>query len=216
MEVSVEKIEVYNRYCKHYDLISKSCYSARKNIEHALSDDFLPYVISALIVFDMQRQMGRGLRAKFDKSAGGFATRLSNTLIKNKDKLISLGDFSMSTINLDEQGKIIQHVYQDLAVSSSLAEQDKDFHVGATKILHFIHPELFPIVDSNSATVLRDEFGIKYARSGQLGYSKDRYILAMKSIQSFVLENATLHELERGTPITRIFDKLAFVQGAEL
>jgi hypothetical protein len=187
-------------------------------MNHALSDDYFPYIISALIVFDMQRQMGKGLKAKFDKSAHGFAAKLSKALEANKEILFSLENISIDSNYLSNHEENIKKVYQDMAVDLKLAEQDKEFHVGATKILHFVHPELFPIVDSNSAAILRDEFRINYARSGQPGYSSDKYFESMQSIGEYVRKTGrpTLQELEPGTPITRIFDKLAFVKGAEL
>lgn len=218
MEVSSLGIEKYNHLCLHYNLIARSCYSCRLNMAHALSDDFFPYIISALIVFDMQRQMGRGLKQKYDKNENGFATRLGNVITRNRTIFFELESQSIDTIDLRQHKKSISTLYDNFALKGNLDNQDHAFDVGATKILHFIHPSLFPIIDSNSAGVLRDEFDIDYNNTGSPGYSYQRYINSMKEIQCFVNRHGkeSLQSLDPVSPITRIFDKLAFVEGAGL
>lgn len=216
MEATSENIQKYNRLCRHYDIIATSCYSARQHMAHALSDDYFPNIISALIVFDMQRQMGSGLASKYEKSSNGFATRLGEVLESQAQTFYKLEMESINNIDCDKYKNDIYSVYDALACNGVLAEGEKSFHVGATKILHFIHPNLFPIVDSNSAAVLRDKFDISYKKTGQLDYTKDKYVASMKKIQEYILGMGVerFQLLEPGTPLTRIFDKLAFVQGS--
>jgi hypothetical protein len=90
--------------------------------------------------------------------------------------------------------------------------------VGATKILHFLNPELFMIVDANAAQALKGAPGIPYRAETQPGYSGERYIRALsevkKRIHAYGIER--FRSLEPGTPALRILDKLAFVYGAGL
>lgn len=216
MEATSVNIQKYNRLCRHYEIVANSCYSARLHMAHALSDDYFPSVISALIVFDMQRQMGSGLASKYDKSSNGFAARLGKVLESQAQTLYKLEMESIHNIDFAKYQNDIHAVYEALACNGVLAESEKSFHVGATKILHFIHPNLFPIVDSNSAAVLRDKFYISYKKTGQPDYTKEKYISSMKKIQEYILGFGVdrFQLLEPGTPLTRIFDKLAFVHGS--
>ena len=218
MEVTSANIEKYNFLCLHYDVVARSCYSYRRNMAHALSDDYFPYLISALIVFDMQRKMGKGLRQKYDREGNGFASRLSNIIYRNRDSFFSLELLSIDAIDISIYEEIISNLYSDFAVDGALDSQGHAFDVGATKLLHFIHPSLFPIIDSNSAKVLRVNFEVDYNNSSRPGYSSAKYLDSMRAIQRFINAHgkSSLEGLEHGTPITRIFDKLAFVEGAGL
>ena len=91
----------------------------------------------------------------------------------------------------------------------------KEFNVGATKILHFINPYLFPIVDSNAAKTLRSLFGLPYKNTTQPGYSDEMYLKSIIAIKA-ALSNygyVEFQSLEPETPVMRIFDKLTFAYG---
>ena len=91
----------------------------------------------------------------------------------------------------------------------------KGIHAGATKILHLINPELFPIVDSNAAKTLRELFGLPYKNNIQPGYSVDLYLKSIVTIKEAVekYDFREFQALETKTPIMRIFDKLTFTFG---
>ena len=218
MDVSSSCIEKYNSLCLHYEIIANSCYSNRRNMTHAISHEYRPYIIAALIVFDMQRKMGQGLAEKYSKEMNGFASSLDQVINHSKDLLLELEAKSIDNIDLEQHRETILDLYENFASNGNLDSQGHAFDVGATKILHFLHPALFPIVDSNSARVLREEFHVSYKHSGQPGYTGQRYIESMQSIQSFIRAqgNESLKLLEPNSPLTRIFDKLAFVAGAGL
>ena len=215
MNVSSTAIEKYNKMYMHYEVIARDCYSSRRNMAHALSDDFFPHIISALIAFGMQYQMGPGTEQKYNKNLNGFASRLSNALKVNSAAFLELELLSIESIDFAQFEDSIKTLYTALAINANLDDNGNDFHVGTTKVLHFIHPALFPIIDSKSSQVLRDEFGVVYRKSTQPGYSDERFIDSMKAIKDLVNLHGTqsIQALEPYSPITRIFDKLAFVNG---
>jgi hypothetical protein len=121
---------------------------------------------------------------------------------------------SLCEVDISAQSKRIVTAYDQLAIGGAdgLHETHKEFHVGATKILHFLNPELFMIIDSNVARVLRAVFGIPYRASTQPGYSGKRYVRSLLEVKKGILAYGVgrFAALEPGTPIMRVFDKIAF------
>ena len=89
------------------------------------------------------------------------------------------------------------------------------FHVGATKILHFSAPDLFPIVDSYAASVFKTEFGIDYKATTLPGYSSEKYLKVMEHARAQIRTYGKdeFIALESGTPLMRLFDKIVFAHG---
>jgi hypothetical protein len=98
-----------------------------------------------------------------------------------------------------------------------LHEKGKAFPVGATKILHFLNPRLFIIVDSNAAKAFKRAPNLRFKNSTQSGYSGDFYVECMRHAQEDIREygSENFQALERDVPITRIYDKLTFITGSE-
>ncbi len=71
-----DKIKRYNQLCVHYNLVAKGVYVARAPMNDFFGTDFLPYIVAALISFDLGRMMGKGLENKYDINHNGFARRL--------------------------------------------------------------------------------------------------------------------------------------------
>ena len=164
--------------------------------------------------------MGSGLVLKYDVSAGGFAARLDGKLAQVRPLLDPLIHHDLFQIDLGAHSRDIVRAYNVLAADGEggLHEQGKSFHVGATKILHFLNPELFMIVDANAAQALKVEMGIPYRSGTQPGYSGERYVEAMTEVKRWIGDHGIerFRSLEPGTPALRIFDKLAFTYGAGL
>ena len=164
--------------------------------------------------------MGSGLVLKYDVSAGGFAARLDGKLAQVRPLLDPLVHHDLFRIDLSAHSRDIVGAYNVLAANGEggLHEQGKSFHVGATKILHFLNPELFMIVDANTAQALKVEMSIPYRSGTQPGYSGERYVDALSEVKrrlrGYGIER--FRSLEPGTPTLRILDKLAFVYGASL
>ena len=130
-------------------------------------------------------------------------------------------DFDLTQINLQQHKHAIIKAYEILSANSNHAlneDSSKHFHVGTTKILHFLNPSLFIIVDSNAARTYREAHNVQFRKGTHPGYSSERYVECMEFAQQDMLTYGTerFEALDPGTPITRIYDKLTFVSGDEL
>lgn len=215
-----EKIDRFNKLGVHYNIVANHVYEKRKSFPDLFGADYLPYLVAALISFDMERMMGQGAEKKYDVTAGGFATTLRKKLSVIKPKIEHLTKISLVDVDLKRETENIESAYDELAAGGAegLNQRKKgdDFHVGATKILHFLNPELFLIVDSNAAWAFRDSHGVTYRNTTQPGYSSARYMKCMEfakaDIKSFGVKEFCA--LEPGMPMARIYDKLTFATGS--
>jgi len=157
--------------------------------------------------------MGEGLLQKYDINAGGFATKLHQKLQQIKQHLYSIIDSNIIDTDIDLYAIAIMHSYSILANKGHEGfDLNRDFHVGATKILHFLNPELFMIIDANIARTLRNYFEIPYRNTPQPGYSGELYVRSLKVVKDLIVEygERNFRSLENQSPIMRIFDKIAF------
>lgn len=211
------KIAQYNRFCVHYNLVADGIYRELHRSKAPLSQAYEPFLIAALIAFDMGRMMGEGIVQKYDPKADGFATRLHAKLQQVESKLAPVIHTGMLGSKLKEVSSPIREAYDILAAGGQdgLHTQGKDFHVGATKLLHFLNPEMFLIIDRNSALALR-EVGIPYTNTTQPGYSSERYVQSLTAAKDMIEEYGAkqFRSLEDGTPLMRVFDKIAYAHSA--
>ena len=209
-ETPAASLAHYNRIGLHYNLVADSVYKKLMELKNPFDPQFEPYLIAALLSFDMGAKMGA---SPFDR----FASRLRRGLSEIKEILNPIIHASLKDVDLEEIGPAVISVYDVLARSGEnrMAERDQKFHVGATKVLHFMNPALFLIVDSNVRTVLRQQFGIPYSSTTQPGYTSGRYLEALKRVKAAITVYGfdRLLALEPETPALRIFDKIAFVNG---
>ena len=61
-----EKISRYNQLCVHYNLVADGVFKARASFNDIFGTNYLPYIVAALISFDLERMMGKGLENKYD------------------------------------------------------------------------------------------------------------------------------------------------------
>lgn len=213
-----EKIDRFNKLGVHYNVVVNHVYDERRSFPDLFDADYLPYLVAALISFEMERMMGQGAERKYDVTAGGFATILHRKLTVIKSKIEHLTKISLVDVDLEEERENIESAYRELSAGGlgGLNQRGDDFHVGATKILHFLNPELFLIVDSNAARAFRTSHGVTYQNTTQPGYSSAKYMkcmeLAKADIKSFGVKEFCA--LEPGIPIARIYDKLTFATGS--
>jgi len=211
-----DKLWVYNRTCLHYDLVAREVYAARK--EGVFQEGFLPYLVAGLIVFDLGRQMGKGGEQRYLPEEGGFALRLKGALKRVRPHLEPLLEADLAGVNLEEAAGRVEVAYEDLSADGSegLHADGKHFHVGATKLLHFLNPELFIIIDGNTARAFGEHYEIDFGSGPQTKYTFAKYLdclsLAQNEMRHF---GAGFGKLEPGTPAARVFDKVAFVAGME-
>jgi hypothetical protein len=214
-----EKIDRFNKLGVHYNIVSNYVYYKRKLLDDLFDTDYLPYLVAALISFDLERMMGKGAERKYDIMAGGFATLLHEKLCNIKSKIYHLNDVNIVNIDLKKEMGNIENAYNELCVGGkgSLNQKGGEFHVGATKILHFINPELFLIVDSNAARAFKACHGINYRNTTQPGYTSEKYISCMAFAKADIIAfgQKDFCALDPGTPMARIYDKLTFATGSD-
>ena len=213
------KVRLYDKLNLHYNIVAQAVYSARGRAGSPFGDEFLRYLVAALISFDMGRMMGKGARRRYLPEEGGFAARLRSKLTELEPVLSPVATCSLAESDIREVSKNVSHAYSVLALGgpSSLNENQDDFHVGASKILHFVNPDMFLIVDSNAATAYREVHRVDFRKSTQPGYSCQRYLACLDEGQKDILAYGlgAFRALDPATPIARIYDKLAFVTGQE-
>ena len=225
------KIAHFNAIGVHYEAVYHYVINRRNETHGIYTDDFIDDIVAGLISFDMQRMMGN---SKFlydgDKS---WASRLKRLLDKNKKALQDLQPYSLPEVDLKKtliQKKII-NLFNDLSQSGPLglnradSKSNRRFPVGASKIMHFLVPDLFIIVDSNCRRELSRFYRIRKNRKldGQL------YVESMglfqKELQNWAQENndPDFYKLrnidpsykrfygKQTTPLPRILDKCVFV-----
>jgi len=213
------KIERFNHVGLHYNLVANQIYEKRfAGDTDPFAESFLPYVIAGLIAFDMGRMMGD---KPYEINANCFASRLNRKLQNLISELKPLINTALTEINLQKYRAHILEAYNALSALGNGAlhmDSKKSFHVGATKILHFLNPKLFIIVDRNAARAFRLAHKMPFRNTTQPGYSAERYIDCMLYAQRDILEYGLdkFKALEPCSPITRIYDKLTFVTGYDL
>ncbi|MDY6971469.1 MAG: hypothetical protein SV775_03970 [Thermodesulfobacteriota bacterium] len=211
-----QRLNRFNKYCLHYNLVAQAAYEQLKTGVEPFSKEYRPFIIAALISFDMGRMMGAGVEQKYNPDQGGFASKLDNKMKAIQSDIEPLCTMSIANAEIEGVSKLIKKNYATLAEKGvdGLHSGGKEFHVGATKILHFINPYLFPIVDSNASKTLRTLFGLPYKNSTQPGYSAELYVKSIIVIKK-ALSKYDFHKfqsLEPETPMMSIFDKLTFAQ----
>ncbi len=216
LENAATKIARFNDEGLHYNLVADGIYKMHGCISDPFNRSFLPYLVAGLIAFDIGRMMGTR-RYAIDK--GRFASRLNAKLQEIKPLLEPFVKTSLVQIDLREHRDAIMKAYEVLSARGTGAlneDPTKCFYVGATKVLHFLNPELFVIVDSKASRTFKQVQRLPYKNTAQPGYSADRYVkcmqLAQKDILTYGLER--FQALEPNTPVTRIYDKLTFVTGS--
>ncbi len=209
------KITEFDRIGLHYNLVAQAVDEERKKHADPFDESFLRCIIAMLISFDMGRMMGK-VEEAYSFEEGGFGLRLKLKLEKIAPSLERLRGLSISDIDLKEHERSILRVYSELSGDGEgalnqrkLKETNGRFHVGAAKTLHFLNPGLFIIVDSYAAKAFQ------MAHRVNPGYSSRKYLQRMECAQSDIRNygESRFQELERGTPMTRIYDKLTFMTG---
>lgn len=217
LDNAANDIASFNEIGLHYEIISKAVHEERNRLAAPFSLEFIRYITAGLISFDMGRLMGTA-KYSFDR---GFASRLNDKLQEIRPLVEPLTSLSLPKADLNGLGDNIKHSYRILASRGDGAldsNPNKAFHVGATKILHFLNPELFIIIDSNAARVFRKYWNLPFRKSTQPGYTPELYLECMKKVQSEIIGYGVeeFRNLELDTPVTRIFDKVTFVIGSML
>jgi len=209
-------VATYNAQCLHYNLIAEGVYRARRRIGDPLSPEFEPYIIAGLMGFDMGRTMGKGEVYSLEAGFGGRLHGCLNSVQADLKQLSRAGNLLVA--DLAKYGSVVERVYAVLASAGTLGA-GKNFHVGATKVLHWLFPDLLVMVDQNVARAFRHYLAVKFKDTTQPGYCCQKYVecpqKAQEEICRFGPSRFTTLD-QTGTPVARIFDKIAFIRGANL
>ena len=81
---ALDKINQFNKLGLHYNLVADAVYKFRKTLPDPFVSEYMPYLIAALVSFDMVRMMGPDAKSRYDKKAGGFASLFETKLNANK------------------------------------------------------------------------------------------------------------------------------------
>lgn len=213
------KIQRFNTTSYHYNFAAERIYLYRKQCPDPFGTDYLPYIVAGLISFDIGRMMGEGAEQKYDISMDGFATKLFNKLQRSKSFVGHLADSSILDIDINRETDSIKQTYDILSGKGKdglHSNIEKSFHVGATKILHFLNPKFFIIIDSNATRAFRESHNVPYKNTTQPGYTAELYVECMQHVQQDIKDFGVnnFQNLEPDSPITRIYDKLTFATGS--
>lgn len=216
-----EKIKNFNRFGLHYNLVADAVYKFRASLSDPFGTPYLPYIIAVLVSFDMGRMMGPDAQSRYDTGAGGFAALLQKKLKAIRLYISHLADTRIDILSVPSEAGNIKNAYDILSSGGKDGLNQKGvgfhFHVGASKILHFLNPQAFIIVDSNAARAFRRSHHVSFRNTTQPGYSSDKYIECMGYAKKDILKYGVTEfcELEEGVPIARIYDKLTFMTGSK-
>jgi hypothetical protein len=136
-----ELVAEYNRNpscAKRYNPAAETVYQARYRFGDPLLPEFEPYIITGLKRFDMGRTMPMD-----------FPSRLRSSLqaVRMRPLIGKFQEFRLSSVDLSAYGSEIESVYECFARAGTLHPENQS-HVAATKILHWLFPDLFLMLPS--------------------------------------------------------------------
>ena len=223
-----KKIKHFNRIGIHYEAVYHYVISKRKETDEIYDKDFIDDIVAGLISFDMQRMMGK--KKYFAEGKKSWAEKLHSALETHKEDLENLRSYKLQSVDFDDTdiGKTIKKIFDDLSKPGhgglNRRSDKESFPVGASKILHFIIPDLFIILDSNA---IRELIKLHEFPKGKIVGSL--YLEAMRIYQMELKrwkrseDDPQFQKLltldtswknfggNRTTPLPRIIDKCTFV-----
>lgn len=195
-------VAAYEKAGLHYDLIASSIYAKRReflrknNLGDPPTGEYLRYVAAGLVAFDMGRLMGP---AASRYESAGFLGRLQNSLgvatLTNAFQRLSTS--SLATLEFDaQQEQDIQVAHDELSASWVKGAKSVTSRVGASKILHWLYPDVF---------IMSDRYVRKALGNGT-------YLAQMKQAKSILVSLGVTPTPE--APVTRLLDKAIFARSA--
>jgi hypothetical protein len=205
----------YNHIGVHYNLAADGVYRVRAIID-PFSEEYESFIIAGLLAFDMGRMMGQG--NKYAVEGCGFRSRLRAKIRAIRPVIGALIRACLHEIDLVAHARANEAAYDRLAEAGEEAlnaDPSDRFHVGATKILHWIAPSLFIMVDTNVANAFREHHQVNYKKSTQPGYTAKKYVDCLRHAQGEIRVYGfeQFMQIEPATPLARLFDKVAWVAG---
>jgi len=214
LENVAEKIKKYDAQCnaRKYNSAYRRVLEARGGSRCLVDENgnvnerALRIIEYALRAFEMDqwRQMD-----------GKFREMLKKKLEDSEVKVIlkKLRDLRIDSSDLKELKNDVKKLYEVLSASGSdgLSARGDRFEVGATKIMNFLFPELFVMVDKYVKKALH--------KSGDISFRKywDILIICRQELEEWRTLHGTVDNLleldTKPTTLIRVFDKCAFIMG---
>jgi hypothetical protein len=226
---AAKKIGYFNKIGVHYEAVYHYVIRRREKTTGIWDKDFIDDITAGLISFDMQRMMGK--RKYLAEGFNSWASKLETALKTHEKKLENLRSLKLQNIHLKQKDieKQIITIFDDLSKSGPKGLNHRNtkesFPVGASKILHFIIPDLFIIFDSNAKHSMVRHYNFPRGKVDGYSYlSAMRYYQDELNIWSRQHSDPTYQGLtdldlswrkfvgNRTTPIPRIMDKCTFVE----
>ena len=124
---AAEKIRRYNRFCLHYNLVADALYRELLRSRAPFSPTYEPYLVAALISFDMGRMMGKGLTQRYDVTVDGFAARLHRKLTQAQPFITAIIGSTIVETDVEKRAPGIVAAYDTFAAGGEggLHEQER-------------------------------------------------------------------------------------------
>ncbi len=202
-----------DRKGRKWNRVARETYQALRSASSLACQEAVEALRVGLHEFVMYRRMylldnGLGKRE--------FEDRLRRVLedMDIDTRAAELAELSLDSADIGGLSRPIMQIYFPLASGGDggLDARGDNFDVGATKIMHFLFPELFIMLDSHVAMAFRKHYGVGFRQKPPYGYSVGRYIECLEHAQEEIRAYGPdkLRELAPDTPLPRIFDKVAW------
>lgn len=181
-----------------------------------VSNQYLRVIEEGLRKFEM---------ARFGKMDKKFGNRLKSKLQRQgtKEALKKFRNLRIESQEWQEYKDDMRKLYDTLSAGGSdgLSADGNRFDVGATKIMNFLFPELFVMVDKNVTKTLTEQGLIRIPRKGgTYDYSFKSYWQIMqicyRELEQYLRLYGDIQNLlesdKKPTTLTRIFDKCTFIR----
>ena len=211
------KIKKFNRLGLPSNIVAEAVYKRWWSLLSPFYPQYLQYIISGLISFEMETLTGPDRRSRYNSSAGDFLTLLRRMIVRIHPLIAHLVIYKVSNVDLEKEEKNITSAYRILVkgLGKFNASEEGELHVSATRILHFINPQLFLSIDGNAAKAFQKTHNIDFKNTTHPEYSSANYFACLKCAQLDILTYGISRfcALEISSPIGRIYDKLSFING---
>jgi hypothetical protein len=211
------KIEKFNRLGLPSNIVAEAVYKKWWALLSPFYREYLQYIISGLISFEMKKK--RGSDRQSNSGEGEFLTLLKRMIVQIHPLIAHLVIYKLTNVDIEKEEKNITTAYKVIVkeMRNYLNPREGQLHVSATRILHFINPQLFLSIDGNAARTFQTCHNIDFKNTTQPKYSSTNYYACLRYAQLDILSYGIRRfcALEISSPIGRIYDKLTYITGLD-
>ena len=211
------KIEKFNSLGLPSNIVAEVVYKKWWSLLSPFSPQYLECIIAGLVSFEMETMTGPDRRNRYNSSEDDFLALLKRMIVRIHPLIAHLVIYKLSNVDLEKEEKNITSAYRILVkgLGKFNASEEGELHVSATRILHFINPQLFLSIDTSASRAFHASHNIDFKSATQPEYSSATYYACLKYAQLDILEYGMRRfwALEPSCPIGRIYDKLTYITG---